>query len=248
MSFFWQNQYNEDCFKTISSMIKYNNGAWKSTKQRDYLTAKQFPFADFAYPRDIENASKYYNVTMVDGQYGFILEGETRWADYGRKSYRRVGWFFVMDDIGVVAKYKLHYSYDDKHGSSCININRTDCEWTRPEGVSAPVAPEPEVKPETKHFGEIGQRYTALLKEVAYIDRGIGMFGNECLTIWKDEDGNTFYYNNCMSKIDKETCESGIMVSFKVKKHIINKKGDKATVVSRMMLTKEQKLINVMKG
>lgn len=248
MSFFWQTQDTEDCFRTLSSMVKYNNGAWKSTKQRDYLTGKVLARVDFCFPRDNENAANHFNVIMEGDQQGLVLEGETRWADYGRKSYRRVGWFFVLDQVGVVAKYKLHYSYDDKHGSSGVNAERTECEWTRPANVTAPVEPEPEVKPETNWVGQIGQRYTAVLKEVAMIDRGFGTWGREVLTVWNDEAGNIFYYNNMVASVDTETAKEGIMVAFTVKKHILTKRGDKATVISRVTMTKEQKLMNVLKG
>jgi hypothetical protein len=81
--------------KTINTMIKYKSGGWTSFKQQSYVSSRLLPVADAAFPRDAANA-KMFGVELHDGEFGMILEGYTKWADYGRKSIRGIGDFGRM--------------------------------------------------------------------------------------------------------------------------------------------------------
>src|SRR5574343_77356 len=102
----------EDAVRMLSPIINFNRGAWKSVKQRNFAKTHCLTKADPCYPRNQENA-KMYGVDLGENQSGLVIEGVVRWVDYGLKSFRRCAWFYVLDEVGVVAKYKLRFTYSD---------------------------------------------------------------------------------------------------------------------------------------
>lgn len=247
MSFQFDNEFNQDSYINLVSLIKKNDGAWRSAKQRKFMQEVGLKRADPCYPRDHQNASEYFGVQLTEGQSGLVLDGHVRWAEYGRKSFRRVSWFFVLDTVGVVAKYKIHFTVSSDGGFSQVNKERTEQEWVRSAGVQGPEEIV-EVPPDTKHFGEIGVRYIGSVKEIyrAYIGALLASGKAQFLTILVNEAGDKFYYNNTISGVTEEQCRAGVEVAFTVKKHKISKKGEKITIISRATLTKDQKLINIL--
>lgn len=227
--------------KTINTMIKYKSGGWTSFKQRSYVSSRLLPVADAAFPRDAANA-KMFGVELHDGEFGMILEGYTKWADYGRKSIRRSGWFYVMDDTGVLRKYKLGYRYEDNGNFSEPDSAKTKLEWQRPPGIKIDVfEPPPAVVSKSKFIGNEGERVntTVILKRV--IDRGIGDFGRMYLSVFETNEGDVIMYHNCLrGGLEGKTYN----VNFTVKKHILTYKNEKVTVASRMGFSTNQKLLN----
>ena len=241
MNFEW-NYGCGDAFKTLSTLIKFNQGAWKSTKQRTFMDQKILIQADGCYPRDADNA-RMFGIELVGDQKGLILEGFSRFASYGHKSLRFSSWFFVLDEVGIVAQYKLKHTY--KAGGSSIDPAGTKTLFKRQETVEAPVAPVVEVK-ETFHVGVEGTRQVLFLKEKKVIDRGYGNFGQQFLSILEDDAGNTFFYNAMLGQCDEEERKNGLELNVTIKSHIVTKSGDKVTVIARPALTKGQKQLLVL--
>lgn len=244
------NYGSEDAAKTLNTIIKFNNGAWKSTKQRSFADLVILKNADQFYPRSNDNTEQCFGVKTAEGQKAVIIEGHVRWCEYGADSCRPVAWVYVLDEVGVVAQYKLKFQGTMRQGTSVVP-SKTLLVWSRPEGVAAPVEPVVEPKPELQYIGTVGERVTMRLQQVYFINRGPSAFsyyGSDLFTIFKDENGNVVYYNNFPSGISQEDAQNGIEVTFTVKKHSENKKGEKVTTASRMVLSKGQKLINILRG
>lgn len=219
-----------DSAKSIFSLIKYNRGFWKSYKQREFIK-KQMASYYFVHDEP-ENVRNTYGVTMEEGQFAWCLEGTIRWADYGRRSYRRVGYLFVFDDFGVVAQYKLHFVYDDRYGSSSINVGRSEQVWSRDPDAELPVLekPEPIVDP-SQHLGTVGEwlETEVTIKGIRYV--GEGYYGPTFKTTMVDETGNVVIYWGIMKDTHPDDCAGlKIMLRAKVKNHD-EYKGTKQTIV-----------------
>lgn len=235
----------EDTFKNLVGLTRYNNGAWKSHKQRKFMLEHRLLAVDPCFPRNQDNASMF-GVELPDGASGLILEGNVRWANYGHKSFRRVGWFFVIDKIGIAAQYKLHYTYDDKAGFSQVNSEKTELLFKRDESVVGPEEVIPEPATELQWIGEVGQRIEMHLFQKYSNIIGQNSYGNVWFTVWEDEQKNKLFYFN---KLDDGDDANGIDCKFTVKEHTTDKKtGQKVTIIGRMSLTKQQKCINILKG
>ena len=241
-------EYNYGCAdaaKTLNAAIKFNQGAWKSTKQRSFMDSKILKTADACYPLDNENTKTFFGVEVTGDQKAVLIEGFARFCDYGSRGTRPVAWMYVLDEVGVVAQYKLKFQGTLRTGVSVVP-EKTTCLWTRPAGVYAPVEPIVEPKPELQYIGTVGERVTMRLHQVYFINKGPSAFsyyGSDLFTIFKDENDNIVYYNNFPTGVSQEQAQNGIEVTFTVKKHIENKKGEKVTTASRMTLTKGQKLL-----
>lgn len=184
MSFEFSSIVDQDNFKTFSSMLKYNNGFWKSSKQRDFLS-KRLQF----WGGTNETAKEIYNINIdhAADQEIVAVDAYIRWADYGRRSIRRCEWFFVLDEYGILAKYKLGFIY---HGtSSSVDMKKTVLEWSRPVDIELPVfVTEPVSVPVSKSefVGEVGKRVE--LRSLAmtlpgsgnYVVMFMNILANEC--------------------------------------------------------------------
>lgn len=242
MNFTWVSGCS-DVAKTINTMIKYKSGGWNSFKQKRYVSTRIIPIADACFPRDAENA-KMFGVDLNPGEFGLILEGYTRWAEYGRKSVRRSGWFYVMNESGVLRKYKLGYRYADNGNFSEPDKAKLKLEWERPAALvitmAAPEAP-PIVPSTSKFLGHEKERIESTLVLKRVIIRGYGTFGRMYLSVFNTTNGDVVFYNNILQDAE----EGGTYnVSFSVKQHIVSKGNENVTVASRMSFTAKQKLLN----
>lgn len=127
---------DEDRFKTLSSMVKYNNGLWKSVKQRNFLTGPKGSMGgDFTnnghQRRDYENLKSWFGVEAdsKNNEYVIQTDGSVAWAP-GKKAWKSFSWMWVLDDYGVVKKYKLGFK-ETGPGSSGIDKKKTKLEWER---------------------------------------------------------------------------------------------------------------------
>jgi hypothetical protein len=173
----------------------------------------------------------YFGVPLQPGQKVCILEGEVRWANYGRKSYRRVGYAFVFDDKGFVAKHRLHYYYADNGTFSAPAPLKTELnQWVRDESIPAPeFAPPPKIEA-GEWVGVVGEFFEAevTVKSMRYI--GPGPFGSIWQTKMVDDAGNTIIYWNTLKVDDVAQVDYKIRLRAKVKEHT-EYKGVKQTVV-----------------
>lgn len=230
MSFQFNTQQDQDTYMSLVSLIKTNNGQFKSVKQADFLI-KRFT-REMSW--NAESAMKYFGVTLPENHVMVSVDATSRWADYGTRSIRPVSWIFVLDQNGVVAQYKLGYVGDMRSGTS-PDPAKTQTVWQRVGEVVALERPvEPEVQP-SEHLGVVGERMTfkGVIKSVTefernkfhYYDSGVGYITRI------DVNGNDVVYFGTFG------LERGAEVEFKatVKEHG-EYRGRRQTVVNRPKL------------
>jgi hypothetical protein len=249
-AFQWSSHLDEDAAKTVNSLVKYNNGVWKSAKQRAFLTSSRGLFNDspnnLFFRKDYPFLKSNFNVDAEAPQYVIQVEGIMRWADYGAKSVRRVGWMYVMDQFGVVKKYKLGYDYSSDGRSSGIDKSKTKLDWERPKDaktdhlesqekdMAAAKDAQSKENASKEHLGEVGKWINDVevtIKKVA--DLGPGDYGERYATFMVDSSGNNLVYWG-YPKIQggaEEAAGKKFGLRAKVKKHAFNKEGTKVTYV-----------------
>lgn len=227
--FSFNTQSDADAFKSLSSLVKTNNGQYKSVKQAQFLD-KVCRRARQGYDTP-ESVMNFYGIPMGADQYIVQTSAMTRWADYGSRSARPVTWIFVMDTHGVVAQYKLGYVGDMRSGTS-PDPKKTQKLWER-VGEAVPLeVPVAEVLPESFHIGAIGNRLElqGVIKSViefqrttrfSYYDSGAGY-----VTKIDIDGSDVVYFGHLGAK--GET----VRVKATIKDHSI-RDGRKQTVISR---------------
>lgn len=226
----------EELLKTLQVLVKYNNGFFKSEKQRDFILKVAEMFGDL----HMEPESTLNNFG-VDSQLGAIYgETEMRFANYGRKSYRRAGWMFTFDEQGIVEKFRIRFNYDDSTGSSWPATEKTEQEWSRPSDAVSTMRVEEKVEKPLSHFvGTVGEKVSAKLtiKKMVALSGQIGYARTYSdLMIMEDEAGNCFVWNSA-SAYKFEQFKEGNTVELKgtIKAHK-EYKGTAQTVLTRCKL------------
>jgi hypothetical protein len=223
--FQWDYPEANEVSKTFETLIKYNNGLWKSTKQRDFLLGNRSPL-NFC---NIEDNLSHYNLSAPDGSTAFKADGTAVWAE-GPRGRRPVSFVYVTDKNGVFYKAKL--GYKEAPGSRGRNMivdpSKTEIVWKRAAGValSEPKPTEP-TEPTGDFVGEKGQRLALTLTVKKCISLGWGQYGERFLTIAEDTNGNTFF----LSTRQEEGAVLNLTAT--VKDHIISKRNQKVTVLER---------------
>lgn len=232
--FIWASNMDEQNARQLSSLVKYNNGVFKSFKQAQFLLSNRGPFD---WRDDAENMRKYFNIELKPGERATGVDGTAQWSEHGGRGNRPVTWFYVFDEYGVVRKYKLGYVGDMRSGTH-PDPSKTKLEWSRPTNVdiSHLKQQQQEIKQraaesKSTHVGQPKDRLTfdATIKKV--VDRGMNDYGDYVyMNILEDENGNLFFYTG-----GKELGDEGkkITITATVKKHITTKMGEPATVINR---------------
>lgn len=246
-NFHYSSTEEEDVGRNLGSLIKYSDGFFKSEKQAAFFKTARWSRIDRR--TDKENLKNYFNVEIEDGQYAISVGGMMSWADYGTNGYRPVTWYFVMDDLGVVRKYKLGYVGTLKSGTS-PDPKKTKVEFERTASAKKPdwasdenlekskkekeqkAADLADKRSKMSHLAKVGEKIENIEVTVAkIIDRGYGEYGQEWLTIFKTSDNNLIYWNNRPKDADEGTTLT--IKKTTVKKEITTKAGDPAIVITR---------------
>lgn len=147
---------DDQTFKTLQGLVKFNNGQFKSVKQAEFLTKTLRRRRDGDTPEFVQSN---FGLPMADGQYIVFVQATVRWVDYGSDSYRPVGWVFVMDAQGVVAQYKLSWQGTMRQGTS-VDPSKTKELWVRAE-ITTPLVFEKAAEPvqnQSQHIAQVGDR------------------------------------------------------------------------------------------
>ena len=234
----WSSQWDEQTFISLQSLVKHNNGLFKSAKQAAFLgDAKRWG----EKARTDSGLQKYFGIPFDPAKgdtFAMSVDAYMTFADYGKRSMRPVTYFFIFDKYGVTRKYQLHYVGDMRKGTS-PDPAKTELKWQRPEGVdtstldaelnqAADVKANPPA-PTGQHIGTVGERIVFELTTKALIDRGIGQFGQQWLNVFSTADGNTVMYNGYLSRTKGEQ----VKVKATIKKHVTGKDGSPITIISR---------------
>lgn len=229
MNFEFSSVFDGDMHKTLTSLVKYSNGQFKSVKQAQYLTKilKKHREGFDA----VDSVRRNFGIDITETQWIAMTEAYMRWTDYGSDSYRPISWVFVMDEHGVVAQYKLKYVGSMRQGTS-VDPTKTTQLWQRQGEVVALEQPPAVEEKESQHVGSIGDRTVikGIVKSVIeferqrfhYYDSGVGVITR------LDVDGSDIVYFGSLGADKGDVVE----VKATVKQHG-EYKGRKQTVIAR---------------
>lgn len=236
--FVFDSKADEEDYKTLISLVKYNNGVFKSAKQADFLFGKKrFTF----WRDDKENLKNWFNIDLNDGEIAAQASAHMRWADYGfKKSAVPVSWYFVIDKNGVVRQYKLGYKSNGP-GAWSPDEKKTKLVWERDEKAAEEKIKELEKKPEEKptsaststHLGKEKERMEFDLTLDRVMELEPSAWGPRIWHAFKTPEGNIVYYTGgYLNDFTKKGDHAKVKAT--VKRHILNKQGDKVTVIERI--------------
>lgn len=228
MSINWS---NEDLARSMFGLVK-SGGAFKSAKHMTFLRAGKM----YAAWRRVHKSAA--DVDFFKSNFGIVdvaltdtiyqIDGDMAWANYGRKSQRRVEHIFVLDEFGVRAQYKLHFTYTG--GGSSVNASKTEQIFARAENAPLIAFESPLVAAiEAGEF--IGSEKQRLVFEgdiVFAMNTGYGPYGATYITVVKVGNNEVVYFG-LLEQIDYRG-----PVKFKatVKKHNV-RNGVNQTIVNR---------------
>lgn len=207
----------EDMMRSFNIIVKLG-GSFKSPKQATFLmkTCDHFGFS---------HATPEYFVdglVIEEGQSFIVIDGEVRFADYGRRSIRRYGFGFIVDTYGVVKKFKLKFKHDS-NGCTYPDNKAAKVEFVRQEvsrellEMIEQAKEEQQVqKQDLKHVGEVGGKFECPLT-VKHISESYGAYGITTCYHFNDPEGNRlvwFSSRNVGLEKDKE-----YNMAFTVKAH-----------------------------
>ncbi len=237
----WGPGLDKDVYMSLKGLVNKNDGVYKSRKQKWFIENRLIgsePDRDRGFVKD------NFGADVGDGEKFISVEALARWAKYGSRSLVPVRWGFVMDSIGVAKFYKIGNKGNLRDGAS-PDPSKTKLEWERPANVDAShlEKSEEEKKKEFKvalgmsegdYIGTEGERMKFELTLVAkkYLDTtqvSYNVSAEKWWNMYEDKDGNVVYHTG------KEGPEKGekVVGAATVKKHLVNKKGQKVTVVIR---------------
>lgn len=227
---------SEDTFQTLKTLIKLNQGLFKSLKQSRFL----FERYSQNRPYDtVESVKKNFGIDLAPGQCLAEVNASVRWADYGTRSWRPVCWMFVVDKYGVVAQYKLKFVGESNTGTS-PDPSKTQLLWERTCEVKefeVPAEPTP-----SEFVSHKGRRIviTGTVTKIRsfpkvryhYYDSDVGY-----LTQIKVDNNIVIYWGKLNDVNEGET----VTVKATIKDHSI-KDGIKQTIINRPVIIKEEEV------
>lgn len=222
--FEYNSESHSDLHRTLSSLVKFNNGFFKSKKQAQFILTNK-KWEDCTWLNIDWNS---FSIDVPKGTKVFNTSGMTAWASYGAKSLRPVTWVWVLDKFGVVGQYKLGYKGDMRSGTAA-DSEKTKKIFERDSTLNKPQFEEDEEKEvsTSKWVGTLGQRleFEALVAEVRTFTSG--PYEGVTITTLSDGDGNLFnLWGEIASPGEK------IRIRATVKKHT-EFRGVKQTTVNR---------------
>ena len=130
-----------DFVSSALSLVKRNNGVFKSPKQAKFLKKL------FKNAKEMSLEPKYAGI-VCDEENNFSYTDYIKWSPLGGRSIRSYGWVFEYDDFGITRQWKLKWKsqnlggyYDNSGNYRVSDAMELDTEgsklvFERPEDVS----------------------------------------------------------------------------------------------------------------
>ncbi len=227
----------KDLIQTLDATIKFNGGVFKSLKQSSFIRKmlEQSFGADFG----VQHAG--IDPASITGK-TVCLEYHVRFADYGTRSIRRVGYVYEYDQFGVIRKWKLRFVYPNNGTSSHVAAEKTELVFTRGQVETAHlVEAEKSAAAESNYVAAVGQVFfgevTVRFTKVCYANIGYGRTTSSNMVVMHDKDGNELTWFG--SNDDAFDLKQGdkVTIKGKVKAHK-EYNGKKQTVLTRCNVLK----------
>lgn len=124
LNFEWMHGTGET-HKSLKNLINYNGGAWKSEKQANFFIKYH------ACNRSKENLKVCFGIDIEESE-ALVIETEAHMqnASYGARGIVPFTTFFIVDNSGIVAEYRLRYKGNMRDGCA-PNPEKTECKWRR---------------------------------------------------------------------------------------------------------------------
>lgn len=94
-------EFSKDTYISLQGLINKNNGFWRSAKQA------KFAPRHMDTRTDADNMEKFFGFRPTENNIVAQVDVYYSFADYGSRSKVPGLFFFELDDLGVVAKYKV---------------------------------------------------------------------------------------------------------------------------------------------
>ncbi|UKL30051.1 hypothetical protein [Bacillus phage PK2] len=231
---FYRNDYGEemqkDQFMSLQSLIKNNDGLFKSEKQGKFIHWKWTLDDEFVKDSWV---SEYIDVR--EGHKYISIDGFLSFSHGKGKGHRRLSYTYEIDHAGITRRFRSRYTYD----GGWSGLKSVECDWERTvETPEPPKAPEkaPEApKPVSEYVGSVGERINALELSVTFVKQFESEWGISTLHKFTDDAGNVFAWFS-----SSKTLELGnkYRMNATVKKHEEFRE-EKQTVLTRCMKIEE---------
>ena len=239
-------QYNQDVFTRLKGLVNKRDGIYNSTGYKWVLENKII----IGNKRTPADAMHYFGVEAAADQIMVYVDAMAIWAGYGSRSQVPVRYGFVMDDYGVVSFWKIGNKGNMREGAA-PDPSKTKLEWTRPDTADfahlVPSEEEVEAKKEAdfrkaigaadgENLGEVKQRMNfgecelVVSKLVDEVHVAYNTTYEKYWNMYKDVNGNVIYHTGVPAPIE---VGEKVNLTATVKKHIVNKKNERVTIVAR---------------
>jgi hypothetical protein len=256
--FSYSSDMDADNHRTLQSLVKSNNGIFKSMKQRWFLLEKRFKHRQIGGKNaDLDSSFNSKKMRGFSGlKKGDYLVEINAYMVFGQKGAgqgtRRIEWGYVVDDVGVREKYKYGFSYSEGGHASQLETSKTKQEWKRDENDAVKefrelVAQEDmnrdkKVKAsnaelmKSEYVGVIGERMKGVEIEVLRKHEFESTYGWTAITVMKDKDGNMIQHfgKNNLKIGDKKKVDFTVKGHEPAKVNKWNKVPYKLTSVNRV--------------
>jgi hypothetical protein len=201
-----------DVLRSVHSLVKNNNGLFRSAKQGAFLTK--------TFERDYGYLLPAYAGIEEEGKFA-SWTGWMRWADYGRRSTRQFGWIFKYDEFGIVKMWKLKwkevFSYDNSMnyrstGQMVLDPKGIKAIFERPADadlsiLKAEMEKASEVSPvdaSSEYVGNIGDKFEGEVEVTNVFVSNAGYYGPSMIIGMKDEAGNKLvWFSSSMPDVER---------------------------------------------
>lgn len=125
MAFDFDSNGDQILFRMLSKVIR-NGGVWEKQGQRYMAQRDARGDADFL--------KSHFGVEIQADESVATVNAHTSWASYGSRSIIPQLFMFVLDDLGVVAKYKIRGKGNMRDGWA-PDASKTELKWQRDADV-----------------------------------------------------------------------------------------------------------------
>ena len=195
MSFDFASQDEQNLFISLKGLVNKNQGFFKTAKQAQFLFRQYSERFNSYHTR--EQVTNHWAVPVAADQVTVEATAYTRWADYGSRSVVPVLYVFVVDQLGVVAQYKVGGSGNLRDGWA-PDASKTKLLWQRDPAAVAPFtlpteaekAAEKAAEPVSQWIGTVGHKVDLTATLIRERDMGYGQFGQMFISVFRDAAGN----------------------------------------------------------
>lgn len=176
----------QDMQKSLATLIKFNNGVFKTAKQRDFLVKS---IVESFNP-------KFAGIERLEGMKYFHFSSFVSWAE-GFRANRPYGWVYEVDSFGVKRQWKLGWNDPANDGRSyCLDEKKTKLVWERPVDCDTSHLVVEEKAEEYKPISEwVGAPKDKIRKdvEVVFCTWTAGYYPSFVINM-KDDNGNVYVW------------------------------------------------------